>query len=95
MKTCTVLVLEFIDESECCPLSRGDQASMWEGVREDRILGGGARELPRETDIQPEKRRVGGCHDGGDRGSRGGGKETPSTGDIMRELPEVGEKRVA
>lgn len=29
------------------------------------------------------------------RGRRGGGKETPSTGDIMREFPEVGEKRVA
>lgn len=34
--------VEFIDESECRPFSRGYQASMWEHVREDRILGGGA-----------------------------------------------------
>lgn len=55
----------------------------------------GQRELPRETDIQPEKRKVGGCHNRGDRGRTGGGEETPSTGDVMREFPEVGEKRVA
>lgn len=34
--------VEFIDESECRPLSRGDQVSMWEHIREDRILRGGA-----------------------------------------------------
>lgn len=76
-KTSIVLALvECIDESEWCLLNRGDQASIGEHVKEDRVVCSRQRELPWELIFNP---RTGGLTSGQrDRRWRGGRKEIPS-----------------
>lgn len=61
-KTSIALALvECISESGWCLLSRGDQASIWEHVREDRLVCPRQKELPWDLIFNP---RTGGLTSG-------------------------------